>query len=164
MSPATIEPERIDNVSTDKIASAKTTSPKLVEFDAHDPNLKTASIVEALKHEGAVVVRKLVSKELTTALQRQLSPLLDLDIPKTTSFFPTTTQSISGLIGKSPSSVELLTIPLVIDVVNAVLSSTFKYRLGEEVKTATTKPILGGTAAFRIKPGSRNQVLHRDDK
>ena len=137
--------------------------PQLQRFDAKDPATTSALLVEAVYQDGGVIVENLISTELAAQIRGELKPYFDTDRIDKTGFFPETTQRASGLISISGGCIEYLTQPLLIDTVNALLSSTYSFWVGEKVRTVTSKPQISSTVGFRVNPGGRQQALHRDD-
>ncbi|KIW56171.1 hypothetical protein PV05_04850 [Exophiala xenobiotica] len=145
------------------VAGQEFTTPKLVHFDAENPETKSDAVVETIRRDGGVIVQNLISHELAMQIKQELKPHFDSDRIDPTGFFPETTKRASGLIAISPGCVKYLTKPLLIDVVNGLLSSTYSFWLGKKVRTVHSKPQISSTTAFRVNPGGRAQELHRDD-
>ncbi|TEA12309.1 Dioxygenase swnH1 [Colletotrichum sidae] len=142
------------------ISNAK---PALARFDATDPSTTTAKLVEIINRDGGVIVEKLITRELAGQIQADLKPHFDEDIPDKYGFFPPTTQRASGLLGISDGCVELACNRLYTHVANALVSSSYTFWRGDRLKTVSGKPIISSTVGFRVNPGGKQQVLHRDD-
>ncbi|KAE8445038.1 hypothetical protein EG329_013752 [Mollisiaceae sp. DMI_Dod_QoI] len=128
-------PSALDPVSIIEKTSSPT--PQLTRLDANSPTTTSSAIIEVLHRDGGVIVENLFSTSLAAQIKSELKPYFDTDRVDKSGFFPETTQRASGLIGISPGCVEYLTTPLLMEVVNEVLSSTYSYWLGEELRTVT---------------------------
>ena len=158
MAPSATHPEPATLKSTQATAP-----PQLARFDANNPATTSASLVEALNRDGGVIVENLFSLDLAAQIRAELKPYFDTDRVDKSGFFPETTQRASGLISISEGCIDYLTKPLLIETVNAVLSSTYSFWVGEKAKTVTSKPQISSTVGFRVNPGGTQQALHRDD-
>ncbi|KAJ5227329.1 uncharacterized protein N7469_007335 [Penicillium citrinum] len=143
------------------VAVAK--KPSFVRLDATNPSTTPAQVVEVLEREGGIIIENLISKELAQQIKTDLKPHFDGDTPDKSGFFPETTQRASGLLGISDACVELACNPLYINVANAMVSSSYTFWRGDHQETVSGKPIISSTVGFRVNPGGRQQVLHRDD-
>jgi hypothetical protein len=88
------------------------------------------AIAELLNRDGGVIVENFFSHELATQIKIELKLYFDTDrIDKShkTSFFPEISQRASRVISTSGSCTEFFTTPIVIDVVIAVLKSTYSF-------------------------------------
>ncbi|EXJ92602.1 hypothetical protein A1O3_01154 [Capronia epimyces CBS 606.96] len=148
---------------TSKLSGDAPEIPQLARFDAHDSATTGDALVEVIERDGGVIVENLITPELALQIKQELKPYFDSDRIDPTGFFPETTKRASGLIGISPGCVEYLTTPLLLDVVDKLLSSTYSFWVGKRVRTVTAKPQISSTTAFRVNPGGRAQDLHRDD-
>lgn len=138
--------------------------PSLARYDATDPSTTPEKLVEIINRDGGVIVEKLITRDLAESIKRDLKPYFDTDIPDKSGFFPLTTQRASGLLGISDNCVELACNKLYTDVANILVSSSHTIWRGDHQKTVSGKPIISSTVGFRVNPGGRRQVLHRDDK
>lgn len=138
--------------------------PSLARYDATDPSTTPEKLVKILNRDGGVIVEKLITRDLAEAIKKDLKPHFDTDIPDKSGFFPLTTQRASGLLAISDNCVELACNKLYTDVANILVSSTYTFWRGDRQKTVSGKPIISSTVGFRVNPGGRQQVLHRDDK
>jgi hypothetical protein len=84
--------------------------------------------------------------ELAMKIKGELKPYFDTDRIDKTGFFPETTQRASGLISISEGCIDFLITPILIDVVNAVLSSTYGFWVGEKLRTVASKSQISSTA------------------
>ena len=146
------------------ISSGFSDKPALIRIDATDPSTTTEKLIEAIERDGGVIVENLISQHLARQIKDDLQPYFDSDTPDKSGFFPATTQRATGLLGISDACVELACNPLYISVANALVSSTHTVWRGDHQEIKTGKPIISSTVGFRVNPGGRQQVLHRDDK
>ncbi|KAJ8107775.1 hypothetical protein OPT61_g8631 [Boeremia exigua] len=138
-------------------------SPAIARVDASSASTTPQHLVDIIKRDGGVIVENLITPSHAERIRRDLKPHFDGDKPDQYGFFPSTTQRASGLFAHSDACVELACAPLFIDVANALVSSTYSFWRGDRKKTVTGKPIISSTVGFRINPGGKQQVLHRDD-
>jgi ectoine hydroxylase-related dioxygenase (phytanoyl-CoA dioxygenase family) len=132
-------------------------------FDANDPATTTATVVDAINHAGGAVISNLMSAELAAQIKSDLAPSFATSHTDTSQFFPSTTERATALFNH-PSYIQLATNPLWISIANALVSSTYTYfRENGRTETVTEKPIISSTVGFRVLPGGKQQVLHRDD-
>ncbi|KAF5638129.1 phytanoyl dioxygenase family [Fusarium sp. NRRL 52700] len=143
--------------------STATTKPSFARLDAAEPSTTPQNLVAAIKRDGGVIVENLISRQLAEQIKVDLKPHFDSDIPDLSGFFPVTTQRATGLFNVSDACVQLACNPLYIDVANELCSSSLTYWEGEKRITVSGKPIVSSTVAFRVNPGGKQQVLHRDD-
>jgi ectoine hydroxylase-related dioxygenase (phytanoyl-CoA dioxygenase family) len=148
---------------TAEVSSEAVNVPQLARLDARDPATTADAVAEVISRDGGVIIENLITPELASQIKQELKPYFDSDRIDPTGFFPETTKRASGLIGISPGCVDYLTTPLLIDVVNKLLSSTYSFWVGKRLRTVTAKPQISSTTAFRVNPGGRAQDLHRDD-
>ncbi|KXH64195.1 hypothetical protein CSAL01_03858 [Colletotrichum salicis] len=137
--------------------------PSITRCDATDPSTTTEKLVDIINRDGGVIVEKLVERQLAEEIKRDLKPYFDEDIPDKYGLFPATTQRASGLLGISDGCVELACNRVYTDVANALVSSSYTFWRGDKQKTVSGKPIISSTVGFRVNPGGKQQVLHRDD-
>ncbi|KAJ5883243.1 uncharacterized protein N7473_010129 [Penicillium subrubescens] len=119
--------------------------------------------ISFIERDGGVIIENLISHELADQIKKDLKPHFDKDIPDKYGFFPATTQRATGLLGISDACVELACNPFYISVANALVSSTFTFWRDDHQVTVSGKPIISSTVGFRVNPGGKQQVLHRDD-
>lgn len=139
-------------------------NPAIARFNANDASTTTQKLVEIIQRDGGVIVENIISQKLAAQIREDLKPHFDTDIPDKYGFFPETTKRASGLLGISDSCVELACNPLYTSVANALVSSSYSFWRGDHKQTVTGKPIISSTVGFRVNPGGKQQVLHRDDK
>ncbi|VUC34874.1 unnamed protein product [Clonostachys rosea] len=137
--------------------------PTIVRVDATNPEITPEKLVEILERDGGVIVENLISRELAGEIRRDLKPLFDRDIPDKYGLFPPTTQRATGLLADSDACVELVCNKLFTDVANIMVSSYHTMWRGDKQVTIGGKPILSAALGFRVNPGGKQQVLHRDD-
>ncbi|PLB45640.1 PhyH-domain-containing protein [Aspergillus steynii IBT 23096] len=142
---------------------ATTSTSSFARLNATKPSTTPEALIHAITRDGGVIVENLIAKDLAAQIQTDLKPRFDADIPDKYGFFPATTQRATGLLGFSDACVELACSPLYIAVANALVSSRYTFWRGDRQETVSGKPILTSTVGFRVNPGGRQQVLHRDD-
>ncbi|KAI9159033.1 Dioxygenase himG [Paramyrothecium foliicola] len=135
----------------------------ITRFNASNPSGTPQLLVEALKRDGGVIVENLITPELAEQIRQDLKPQFDTDIDDKYGFFPNTTKRASGLFAVSDACVELACNPLYIAAANAMVSAQYSFWRGDHKQTVSGKPIISSTVGFRINPGGKQQVLHRDD-
>ncbi|KAK1845038.1 phytanoyl- dioxygenase family protein [Colletotrichum chrysophilum] len=138
-------------------------TPPLARYDATDSSTTPEKLVEIINRDGGVIVEKLITRELAESIKKDLKPYFDEDIPDKYGFFPPTTQRASGLLAISDNCIELACNKLYTDVANLMVSSSYTFWRGDHQKTVSGKPIISSTVGFRVNPGGKRQVLHRDD-
>ncbi|KAK7213940.1 hypothetical protein V2G26_021118 [Clonostachys chloroleuca] len=111
--------------------------PTIDRVDATNPEITLEKLVEILERDGGVVVENLISQE------RLLRA--------------------AGLLAESDACVELVCNKLFMDVANIMVSSYHTMWRGDHQVTIGGKPILSAALGFRVSPGGKQQVLHRDD-
>lgn len=139
-------------------------TPTFARLNATKSSTTPEALISAINQDGGVIVENLIPRELAAQIKTDLKPHFDADIPDKYGFFPATTQRATGLLGFSDACVELACNPLYIAVANALVSSRYTLWRGDRQETVSGKPILTSTVGFRVNPGGRQQVLHRDDK
>ncbi|OAP57816.1 hypothetical protein AYL99_08554 [Fonsecaea erecta] len=150
-------------MATQGTSTAPSTTPTLTRVDARHPDTTANLVQEILERDGAVIVTNLISPEQAEQIRRDLKPHFDADGGDQSGFFPKTTRRAIGLLGKSPTCVELALNPLFSEVASRLLTSKFEYWIGQERQVAISKPQISSTVGFQVNPGSRQQGLHRDD-
>jgi ectoine hydroxylase-related dioxygenase (phytanoyl-CoA dioxygenase family) len=114
------------------------------------PDTDPATLAEALRTRGVIVIERLASPELCDRLAAELGPWVVTTPTGADDFSGRATRRTGGLLTKAPSSADLVAHPLVLDVVERTLwdrSTTFQLHL---------------TQSIAIGPGSALQMLHRD--
>jgi ectoine hydroxylase-related dioxygenase (phytanoyl-CoA dioxygenase family) len=115
-----------------------------------DRSCTAAEVTAALHEHGAVIIERLVDDELCDRLHAELDPWLEATPNGADDFSGLSTRRTGGLLTRCPSSIDLVSHPLVLDVVDAALwpkKTTFQLHL---------------TQSIAIGPGSPAQFLHRD--
>jgi ectoine hydroxylase-related dioxygenase (phytanoyl-CoA dioxygenase family) len=117
-----------------------------------DKQADTESIVSALNSDGGVIVANQADHELIDQVAAQLRPHFDEQGHRfANDFNGYKTLRLSGVLGLSRASAELIGHSRVMEVANAVLKPhCANYRIGS-------------CTAIEIHPGEADQILHRDD-
>ena len=121
----------------------------LKSFDANE---SPAAVVDVLRRDGGVIVRKLASVNLIDACAAELRPSLnEFDESQRTDFSGSKTLRCSGVLRYAPTCAELIAHRMVLDVADAILlPSCAEYQIGS-------------TTGIEILPGETDQQFHRDD-
>ncbi len=117
-----------------------------------DPEADTADVIAALKRDGAVIVRNQITPDVADAVLAELrGPFDKVGKCDENDFNGYTTLRVSGILGISPTSTELVAHPRVMEVADAILlDHCLNYRIGS-------------LTAIEIYPGETDQNLHTDD-
>ena len=117
-----------------------------------DPHVDTADVVQALRRDGAAVVTKQIAPELADAVLAELrTPFDEVGKFDESDFNGYTTLRVSGVLGVSPTSAELVAHARVMEVADGILlDHCINYRIGS-------------LTAIEIHPGETDQYLHVDD-
>ncbi len=117
-----------------------------------DQNADADEIVVALLRDGGVIVTGQAPIDVVDSISGELRAPFDEQGHKfSNDFNGYTTLRLSGILGLSRTSAELIGHPLVIAVCDKVLKRhCINYRIGS-------------STAIEIHPGEADQVLHRDD-
>lgn len=109
-------------------------------------------VADTLLSDGAVIVEKAIPEAVVDATLSDLrGPFDEQGLKFTNDFNGYKTRRLSGILGLSRASADIIAHPLVMDVANSVL------------KRHCTNYRIGSSTAIEIMPGEGNQVLHRDD-
>jgi ectoine hydroxylase-related dioxygenase (phytanoyl-CoA dioxygenase family) len=127
-----------------------------MSLNSFDAAVSSALVVEALRRDGAAIVRNLASTTLVDAVTAELRVKLDESGTDHQASYPTgfsghKTLRCYGVLRFSPSSSELIAHRMVLEVADAILLP------------ACSDYQLGSTTAIEILPGQGEQPLHRDD-
>ena len=107
------------------------------------------AVAEALDREGCAVVERLVPPALLDRARAELKPYLDATPAGTDDFSGHNTRRTGGLIARSETCRDVVTHPLVLGSVKAVLKHATTYQLHL-------------TQVIAVGPGSVSQMIHRD--
>ncbi len=111
-----------------------------------------ARVVEALRRDGAVIVKDLVGGEVVDAVCSELRPELDSrGLEQESAFNGSLTNRIGNVLAVSPSAAALLEHDMVVAVANEIL---LPFCACYQISSAT---------AIEVLPGEGAQALHRDD-
>ncbi len=117
-----------------------------------DPDVDSADVVKALRRDGAAVVRNQVGPEVTDAILTELrKPFDEFGKCDESDFNGYKTLRVSGILGISPTSAELVAHPRAMEVADAILlAHCLNYRIGS-------------LTAIEINPCETDKYLHTDD-
>jgi ectoine hydroxylase-related dioxygenase (phytanoyl-CoA dioxygenase family) len=126
-------------------------------------NDSLSKVVECLERDGAVVVNGATDRAVRDAILRELAPHLEIVDPDasinkayeadggTSDFYPGRTKRITALVARSETFRTFVTHPLMLSACDAILKpNCMHYQVH-------------ATAALKIGPGAREQVLHREE-
>ena len=126
-------------------------------------NDSPAKVVACLERDGAVVVTGVIDRGVRESILRELAPHLepvdpDASINKNyeadggaTGFYPGKTKRLTALVARSQTFRTFVTHPLMLSACDAILKpNCLHYQVH-------------ATAALKIGPGAREQVLHREE-
>jgi len=107
------------------------------------------AVADALTREGCAVVERLVPRALLDRARTELKPYLDATPVGPDEFSGRNTRRTGGLVARSETCRDVVTNPLVLGTVKAVLkdATTFQLHL---------------TQVIAVGPGSESQMIHRD--
>jgi ectoine hydroxylase-related dioxygenase (phytanoyl-CoA dioxygenase family) len=122
----------------------------MIEIFGKDTNSKT--IADRLLADGGVIVANQADNALVNTVTRELRPHFDQQGDKfSNDFNGYKTLRLSGILGISQASAELIAHPLVLAVADQIL------------KRHCDNYQIGSCTAIEIHPGEKAQELHRDD-
>src|ERR1700733_12368453 len=126
-------------------------------------NDSSAKVVACLERDGAVVVSGVIDRAVRDSILRELAPHLEVVDPDasinkvyeadggTSNFYPGKTKRITALVARSETFRTFVTHPLMLSACDAILKpNCLHYQVH-------------ATAALKIGPGAREQVLHREE-
>ncbi len=134
--------------------------PSIPVVSANDSRSK---VVDCLQRDGAVVVSGVIDRAVRDAILRELAPHLEVVDPDasinkayeadggTSEFYPGRTKRITALVARSETFRTFVTHPLMLAACDAIL------------KPNCVHYQVHATAALKIGPGAREQVLHREE-
>jgi ectoine hydroxylase-related dioxygenase (phytanoyl-CoA dioxygenase family) len=120
-----------------------------MEIPRFDAQANPEKVAEALAEAGCAIVERLAPPAQLAAARRELEPYLDATPFGGDEFAGRRTRRTGGLIARSPVCRELVTHPLVLDVVGRVLGHATNFQLHL-------------TQLIAIGPGEPAQLIHRD--
>jgi hypothetical protein len=123
-----------------------------------DATVPSIDVVDALRRDGAVIVRDLFSPDVVAAINAEAQPFVDRADPDMrhlnpgVQFFHAQTRHVSGLAGKSPTfATEVMIHPLFLAVCDAILGpSCARYQLNL-------------AHLLERLPGATDQFWHQDE-
>lgn len=123
-----------------------------MQIQSFERGADRARMLDALRRDGAIVVRELVSRELADAVSAELRPHFDKEGTEPQSDFNGyKTLRLSAILARSRRSAELIAHQRIVDFADAILlPHCVNYRIGS-------------CTGIEIWPGEGNQRLHRDD-
>jgi len=107
------------------------------------------SINELLNRDGCVVIDGLMPKETVAAIRKEMDPWLEAAPAGRDEFDGRQTRRVGTLVGRSPSSHDIILNPTVLGVADQALAHATNYQLH-------------ATQVIAVGPGSEPQPIHRD--
>ncbi len=135
--------------------------PSIPAVSANDSPSK---VVACLERDGAVVVADMIDRATRDAVMRELAPHLEIVDPDasinkayeadggSSDFYPGKTKRITALVARSETFRTFVAHPLMLSACDAIL------------KPNCVHYQVHATAALKIGPGAREQVLHREEE
>ncbi|KAH8728395.1 phytanoyl-dioxygenase family protein [Phaeosphaeriaceae sp. PMI808] len=128
--------------------------PQADRFDSATATIE--QLVASMKRNGGVIIRNFMPEDEISAIESEVRPYLEEDLPWEGSAFPPQTRRVTGLLVKSQAFRNYLPSP-------TLLSVTSTLYWGGMPNQITARPIIGGALVFCVNPGAAAQPLHRDD-
>lgn len=122
-----------------------------------------ADVCTELGSFGAVIVENMYSDALIDRSLHEIEPFLAACDFAGDDFLGKRTRRVSGLLGKCPSSAELIVHPLFLGAARELLTDVTPLGHGDSRIEVTSSITLSVTQAIDIWPGNAAQPLHRDD-
>jgi ectoine hydroxylase-related dioxygenase (phytanoyl-CoA dioxygenase family) len=114
------------------------------------PDSKPGEIVDALKRDGACIIRDLLSEEELARVNADLAPWIERSQPGADDFIGRRTKRTGALVARCPETRPLIVHPLVVDAARDFLGP-WCHRIQLHL-----------TQTIDILPGQGAQMLHRD--
>jgi ectoine hydroxylase-related dioxygenase (phytanoyl-CoA dioxygenase family) len=114
-----------------------------------DRNARGEEVLAAVERDGGVVIDSLVSPQFMDQVAAELRPWIEKTPTGSDRFEGARTRRTGGLVGRSPTSRELVMHPVVLAAARKILGRA-------------TSIQLNATQAITIGPGEPAQVIHRD--
>lgn len=106
--------------------------PQVEELTADPANVD--AVIQSLTRVGGVIIRGVVPQAKLDAIERDVRPHLDADVPWEGDFFPKESCRAMGLAGKSPTFMRSIPAhPLYQAVCNRILKSTYQSYTGQKL-------------------------------
>ncbi|EXJ79511.1 hypothetical protein A1O1_08775 [Capronia coronata CBS 617.96] len=121
-------------------------------------------VINAIKLAGGVIIRNFISQETLGKMEKEIRARLEQDGEWGGEFFPRETRRCTALIAHSPTTTtEMIAHPLYMAVAKAFLRTEFWCWQGTEKTQTFADPQLNLSSVVSVRPGSKDQPLHRDD-
>lgn len=138
------------------------------EFELTQLDAATATVEQvaaALIRDGGLVLKGLCTREECGQVEKDIRAYLEKDSKWSGDIFPEESKRVCGMVGKSRTAAErIIGNELYQAVCDYFLSDTISAFWGcGEPTDSVSKPQLNNSIVFSIRPGARNQDLHRDD-
>lgn len=138
------------------------TSERVETFDA--ATVSGEQLVKSISAYGGIIIRNFLSLDTVKKIEKDIRPYIDNDKTWSGEFFPKETRRVTGLARKSTTFVDSMIMnPLWLHLTHELLTSRHVTWGGQTQHESVSKPQVSATIVFAIKPGAKDQVLHRDD-
>lgn len=108
-------------------------------------------LIDTLEENGCVIITELMNNKDLESLQKELEPVFSQTPNSSGTFHGFNTRRFGGIVKKSPTSHNLITHPLILEIMDDILGlHCSRYQLSL-------------TQAIRIYPGEAAQIIHTDD-
>lgn len=122
-------------------------------------------ILACLEQDGAVIISDMVSEDILERFKQDIEPHFqahpEFEAKSDKPFIGAL--QLFGLLGRSRAVLDILTDTQLVPIVRGYLDIPRTHYEDENPITVTTEMQLSLGAAFRIRPGTNAQILHRDD-
>jgi ectoine hydroxylase-related dioxygenase (phytanoyl-CoA dioxygenase family) len=125
------------------------TEARSMQIPRFDRSASAEDVAAGIAEAGCAIVERLVDPVQMDATRRELTPWIDATPTGGDDFAGRRTRRTGGLVARSPLSRDLITHPLVQDVVGRVLAHASNFHLHL-------------TQVITIGPGEPGQLIHRD--
>ncbi|CZT50645.1 uncharacterized protein RSE6_11669 [Rhynchosporium secalis] len=122
-------------------------------------------IISILDRDGGIIITDLLDPSQISQIETDIRPYSDpLKNPHSgIAIIPSETHLIGGLVGKSPTMLDLCAHPILTALRARILTDDGSIPMEDIPKTWHIDPLLSISVSFRIGYGAPRQRLHRDD-
>ncbi|MEE2785051.1 MAG: phytanoyl-CoA dioxygenase family protein [Pseudomonadota bacterium] len=121
-----------------------------MNLTTYDPDTPTEILVEAVKEDGAAIIRDVIDIDTVQKMTEEVQPYIDSTPMGGDDFAGRHTQRTGALVARTPTCRDLVMDERILDTAKTFLAPY------------TDKIILHLTQTIYIHPGSQKQPLHRD--
>ncbi len=120
-------------------------------------------VVEALEHDGAVVIEDFVDRSVLDGLWADLGPALDAQAYCDNWYDGRQTRRVSSLFNRTKRLTPVVTHPLYLGAARAIMQKPLTIWIGRSRQELTPNIQISTTQVIQIHHGQGRQPLHRDD-